>query len=51
MSASVLIAIVLLVLIAVSLPMWKYTRMWGGTYTPAIFIGCVLAAHVYTMIF
>jgi hypothetical protein len=42
MSASVLIYIALFVLIVATLPAWKYARLWGGGYTPGIFLGLVM---------
>lgn len=51
MSASTIIFIVLIFLIVASLPMWKHSKMWGGGYTPSIFVGLMLAAHMYTVLF
>ena len=51
MSSSTLIFIVLLVLIVATLPLWKYSKMWGSGYTPSVFLGIILAAHMYTVLF
>ena len=51
MSSSVLITVVLIVLLIAAQPFWKYSRMWGGGYTPVIFVGAILAAHMYTIMF
>lgn len=51
MGISTIIFIALLVLIFASLPMWKHSKMWGRGYTPSIFLGFILAAHIYTIAF
>ena len=51
MDVSNIIFLVLLVLIVLALPMWKYTRLWGGGYKMSIAVGLVLAAHGYTVMF
>ena len=51
MSISAIIFIALGVLIVASLPVWKHSRMWGGGYTPTVFIGAMMAAHAYTVVF
>jgi hypothetical protein len=49
-SSSVLIFVVLAVLAVAFLPNWKYSRTWGGGYTPSIFIGLMMVAHIYTIL-
>jgi hypothetical protein len=51
MLTSTLITIALAALLVLSLPMWKYTRMWGGGTVPPIFMCCVLGAHLYSVMF
>jgi hypothetical protein len=51
MGASNILFIVLLVLIVAVLPLWKYSRIWGGGYKMSLIVGMVLAAHTYTVIF
>ena len=51
MSASTIIFVALIALIIASLPIWKHSKMWGQGYTPSIFLGFVLAAHIYTILF
>jgi hypothetical protein len=51
MGSSFLISIVLVTLFIAALPVWKYSRIWGGGYTPCGFLGFIIAAHVYTMMF
>jgi len=51
MGTSSLITLALIVLMVLSLPTWKYTKLWGGTYTPTGFLGFILAAHIYTVFF
>ncbi len=50
MSPANLISIALLALILLTLPQWRYTRIWGGTYTPTAVLGFMLAAHAYTIL-
>jgi Protein of unknown function (DUF3309) len=50
MGSGTLITIILIGLLVITLPMWRYTRMWGGTYVPATVLGAALAAHVYGML-
>jgi hypothetical protein len=51
MDASNIIFTVLIVLAIAVLPMWKYSRSWGGGYKMSFFVGMVLAAHTYSVIF
>lgn len=51
MSTSTLIFVVLIFLGVAALPVWKYSKVWGGGYTPSIFVSVMLAAHVYTIMF
>ena len=51
MAESSVIFLVLLVLVVALLPMWKYSRMWGGGYTMSMIVCLVLAAHSYTVMF
>jgi len=51
MSTSNIIFLVLIFLIIAVLPMWKYSRAWGGGYRMSTIVGMVLAAHVYTVMF
>ena len=46
-----IILIVLVLLIIASLPIWKYTRHWGGGYKLSAVAGLILAAHMYTVVF
>lgn len=50
MGISTFITIVIIALIVLTLPAWRYTRMWGGTYVPSAVLGAALAAHVYGML-
>ncbi len=50
MSISTMIFIGLIALFLAVLPMWKYSKMWGRGYTPTIFVGLVLVAHLYTVL-
>jgi len=51
MEVSNIIFLVLILLIVAVLPMWKYTKAWGGGYKMSIIVGMVLAAHGYTVLF
>ena len=51
MNISMWITIGLIVLIVLTLPDWKYSRIWGGSYTPTGFLVFILAAHLYTVLF
>lgn len=48
MSNNNLISFALLSLMVLTLPQWKYSRIWGGSYTPATILGFMMAAHVFT---
>lgn len=50
MGIGTFITLVIIALIVLTLPTWRYTRMWGGTYVPATVLGAALAAHVYGML-
>ena len=50
MSTTMMISLVLIFLMIAALPTWKYTRMWGGGYTPSVFVSLMLAAHIFTAI-
>ena len=50
MSISTMIFIGLIALVVAVLPMWNYSKMWGRGYTPTIFVGLVLVAHLYTVL-
>jgi hypothetical protein len=51
MGESAIIFTVLLVLVVAVLPMWKYSKMWGGGYKMSIIVGLVIVAHSYTVMF
>ncbi|MBL8520415.1 MAG: DUF3309 domain-containing protein [Betaproteobacteria bacterium] len=51
MSASTAIFVALFTLAIAVLPTWKYSKVWGGGYTPSIFCSMMLAAHLYTVMF
>lgn len=51
MGISTIIFIAIIALIIATLPMWNYSKMWGRSYTPGIFLGFILAAHTYTVVF
>ena len=51
MGESAIIFTVLLVLIVAVLPMWKYSKLWGGGYKMSIIVGLVIVAHSYTVMF
>jgi Protein of unknown function (DUF3309) len=51
MGSSTAIFVALILGAIAFLPNWKYSKMWGGGYTPSVFISLMLAAHLYTVIF
>ncbi|MBL8513277.1 MAG: DUF3309 family protein [Betaproteobacteria bacterium] len=51
MSASTAIFAALIIAAIAVLPTWKYSRLWGGGYTPSIFCSLMLCAHIYTVVF
>ncbi len=51
MSSSAIVSITLVILFLAALPVWKYSRIWGGGYTPCTFLGFMMAAHIYTVFF
>ena len=44
---STMILVALLVLLVAALPIWKHSKVWG--YTPSVWLGLMLAAHMYTV--
>ena len=48
MKTATIILIALIVLLAAALPIWKHSKVWG--YTPSIWVGLMLGAHLYTMV-
>jgi len=50
MSITMIISLVLVILLIASLPIWKFSSMWGGGYTPTIFVAFMLGAHIFTAI-
>ncbi len=50
MSASEIITIVLVFLIIAMMPGWKYSKTWGRGYTPSVFLGLMLLAHIYRVV-
>lgn len=51
MSSAAIVSISLVVLFLAALPVWKHSRIWGGGYTPCVFLACMMAAHIYTVFF
>jgi len=47
MDISTAITVVLVGLIIVMLPFWKYSRHWGGGYKISGIEGAMLAVHIY----
>lgn len=50
MSTTMIITLALVFVLILSLPIWKFSRMWGGGYTPTIFVCFMLGAHIFTAI-
>lgn len=51
MSASTAIFVALIIAAVAVLPTWKFSKMWGGGYTPSTFCSLMLCAHTYTVLF
>ena len=49
MGVSTAITVVLVGLVIVTLPFWKYSRHWGGGYKMCGIAGAMLAVHLYTI--
>jgi hypothetical protein len=47
LNGSWIISIVLLTLLVLVLPYWKYSKPWG--FTPAAWLGLMIVAHAYTI--
>ncbi len=48
MSTPWIVTLGLLFVIIITLPNWKYSRMWGGGYTLTLFAAFALGAHIFT---
>ncbi len=50
MGTNTIILLVLAGLLVLSLPIWKYTRVWGGGYTPPLIVAFMLGANLFAML-
>lgn len=51
MNAPFIITLVLIAIAIAMLPMWKYSRHWGGGYKMSAIAGLMLGVHIFTVYF